>query len=193
MPNLDRALLPKLLEGAQWPLDLWATGLMRWMDAFAPNPRLGDRLIECLARVDHLDTADGVELIQRMFGTHPDRIVRASQLVTSWLRIVLLERPEGLDTHRPALLIRTLELPRPLLSCGPELLAEVPHPPSPGRPGPECRSSGFARQPAALGAATRRPGLKPNTPERGPRPGVGTGRPRSSEALTQLAGSGSVR
>ncbi|MFD7416598.1 hypothetical protein [Kitasatospora purpeofusca] len=101
--NLDKALLPERPEIAEWPLNLWVPGLVRWMAAFAPRTSLCDRLIECLARFGHAISPEGVGLVLRMLGDDTGQILRDSQYVTIWLRVVLLERPEGLDAHRQAL------------------------------------------------------------------------------------------
>jgi hypothetical protein len=73
------------------------------MDTFAPRPGLTDRLIECLGSFGHAVSPTGVGLILRMLGTDAARILRGSQYVVPWLRIVLIERTDGLDAHRPAL------------------------------------------------------------------------------------------
>jgi hypothetical protein len=102
--DLDMALLPKRPDAAPWPPQPWVAGLVaRWMDAFAPSPRLCDRLIGCLISFGQAITTYGVGLILQMLGNDANRILSDSQYVTYWLRLVLLERPEGLDTHRPAL------------------------------------------------------------------------------------------
>ncbi|MFE4972859.1 hypothetical protein ACFRAR_12175 [Kitasatospora sp. NPDC056651] len=101
--GLDKALLPERPEAAKWPLKLWVQGLVRWMDAFAPSPSLCDRLIECLSRFSHAISPEGVGLVLRMLGDDTGRILRDSRYVTIWLRVVLLERPEGLEAHRQAL------------------------------------------------------------------------------------------
>jgi hypothetical protein len=77
--------------------------LQRWMDAYAPQPRLCDRLTLCLASFGHAISPEGVGLILRMLGEDPARILRDSHYVTGWLRLVLIERPYGLDTHPAAL------------------------------------------------------------------------------------------
>ncbi|WP_285628255.1 hypothetical protein [Kineosporia sp. NBRC 101677] len=101
--DLDRSLLPKRPKDAQWPMQDWARVLLRWIDAFAARPGLADHLMKCLGRYGHVASADGVGLILRMLGTDAQLILSDSQYVTYWLRIVLVERTDGLEAHRPAL------------------------------------------------------------------------------------------
>lgn len=101
--DLDKALLPKRPGTAPWPPDSFGQVLLRWMEAYAPRPDLCDRLMECLAPFGHAVSPLGVSLILRMLGNDVGRILRDSQYVTAWLRIVLIERPGGLEVHQAAL------------------------------------------------------------------------------------------
>ncbi len=101
--DLDKALLPKRPKVAPWPLEEWVRGLVRWMEAFAPRPSLADRLMQCLGAFGHAISAEGVGLILRTLGDNPARMLQESRYVTGWLHLVLVEHPEGLEAHRPAL------------------------------------------------------------------------------------------
>ena len=101
--DLDRALLPKRPGTAPWPPERFGQVLLRWMEAFAPRPDLCDRLMECLAPFGHAVSPTGVGLLLRMLGGDVGRILRDSTYVTGWLRIVLVERPDGLEMHQAAL------------------------------------------------------------------------------------------
>lgn len=101
--DLDKALLPKQPGTAPWPPDSFGQVLLRWMEAYAPRPDLCDRLMESLLPFGHAVSPLGVSLILRMLGNDVGRILRDSQYVTAWLRIVLIERPSGLEVHQAAL------------------------------------------------------------------------------------------
>lgn len=101
--DFDQSLLPKRPKDAQWPLQEWVRVLVRWIDAFAARPSLADHPMECLGLSGHVASVDGVGLILRVLGTDAPLILRDSQYVTHWLRVVLVERTDGLEAHRPAL------------------------------------------------------------------------------------------
>ncbi|RCG25925.1 ATP-binding protein [Sphaerisporangium album] len=101
--NLDKSLLPKRPAGARWPGQEWVAVLVRWTGAYAPRPSLSDRLIECLGSQGLAFSATGVELTLLMLGDDAAQILRDSRYAPHWLRLVLLERSDGLDAQRPAL------------------------------------------------------------------------------------------
>lgn len=101
--DLDKALLPKRPDLAQWPGPAWGQILRRWMDAYAPRPSLCDRLTLCLGSFGHAISEGGVGLILRMLCDDHAQILRDSHYVMGWLRLVLIERPHGLEVHRPVL------------------------------------------------------------------------------------------
>ncbi|WP_203808710.1 hypothetical protein, partial [Actinoplanes couchii] len=103
MVELDKALLPKRPDAAPWSGLAFGKILQRWMDAYAPQPSLCERLTLCLASFGHMISPEGVGLILRMLGDEPARILRDSQYAIGWLHLVLVERPHGLDAHRAVL------------------------------------------------------------------------------------------
>ncbi|UQU67528.1 ATP-binding protein [Couchioplanes caeruleus] len=101
--DLDKALLPKPSDLSVWPGREWMRTMVRWVDAYAPRPKLCDRLIVCLAPTGLTFTPTGTQMILRMLGNNPARIPRDSQYIAAWLRLALLEQQENLEAQQPAL------------------------------------------------------------------------------------------
>jgi hypothetical protein len=100
---LDRALLPKRPKNANWPAQPWVAVLQRWSASYTDHPELVDRLLICMGSQGVALIEAAIPLVLKTLGIDARRILRASQYITAWLQLFLVEHPNAAGDHRATL------------------------------------------------------------------------------------------